>query len=64
MKAISAVNGPRRQTISATLSERKNERPRSPRNMSAIQLRYWTMSGSLRPSSAMKLARSASLSLV
>ena len=53
MTAISAVSGPRRRIMSATLSARKNERPKSPRAMSFIQLRYCTTSGSLSPSSAM-----------
>ena len=51
--AICAVSGPRRRIISATLSERKKDRPSSPRRMSPIQFRYCTGSGSLRPSSAM-----------
>ena len=33
-RAISAVSGPRRRIISATLSERKNDRPKLPRRMS------------------------------
>src|SRR3712207_7719839 len=45
---------PRRRIISATLSERKKERPKSPRSTSPIQRRYCTGSGSLRPSSAMR----------
>ena len=53
IRAISAVSGPRRRIMSATLSERKNERPKSPRRMSFTQARYCTHSGSLRPSSAM-----------
>lgn len=51
--AICAVSGPRRITISPTLSARKKERPSSPLTMSRIQLRYWTISGSARPSSSM-----------
>ncbi len=43
----------RRNTISATLSWRKNEWPRWPRRMSCTQCRYCTGSGSLRPRSAM-----------
>jgi hypothetical protein len=35
--AISAVNGPRRAIMSATLSARKNERPRLPLAMSRSQ---------------------------
>ena len=53
MAAISAVSGPRRRIMSATLSARKNERPKSPRAMSFTQLKYCTSSGSLSPSSAM-----------
>jgi hypothetical protein len=52
-KAICAVSGPRRRIISATLSERKKERPKLPRAISWTQLTYWSHSGSLRPSSAM-----------
>ena len=52
-KAICAVSGPRRRIISATLSERKKERPKSPRAMSLTQFQYCSHSGSLRPSSAM-----------
>ena len=51
--AISAVSGPRRRIMSATLSERKNERPKLPARMSFTQARYCTHSGSLRPSSVM-----------
>ena len=53
MMAISAVSGPRRRIMSATLSARKNERPKLPRAMSFSQARYCTDSGSLSPSSAM-----------
>ena len=53
MAAISAVSGPRRTIMSATLSERKNEWPRLPVRISPIQRKYCTTSGSLRPSSAM-----------
>ena len=51
--AICAVSGPRRNTISPTLSARKNERPSSPLAMSRSHLPYWTISGSARPSSSM-----------
>ena len=51
--AISAVRGPRRSSMSATLSERKNEWPKLPDAMSRIHRRYCTISGSLRPSCAM-----------
>ena len=50
MAAISAVSGPRRAIMSATLSDRKNEWPRLPLRMSLIQRKYCTTSGSLRPS--------------
>ena len=51
--AISAVSGPRRAIISATLSERKNEWPRLPVRMSRTQRRYCMINGSLNPSCAM-----------
>jgi hypothetical protein len=51
--AICAVSGPRRRIISATLSERKKERPKFPRAISCTQLAYWSHSGSLKPRSAM-----------
>ena len=51
--AICAVSGPRRNTISPTLSARKNERPSSPLAMSQSQLPYWMINGSARPSSSM-----------
>ena len=53
ISAISAVSGPRRRIMSATLSERKNDWPNLPENTSRIQFRYCTISGSLRPRSAM-----------
>ena len=53
IRAISAVSGPRRRIMSATLSERKNEWPKLPRMMSLTQRRYCTHRGSLSPSSAM-----------
>ena len=40
ISAISAVKGPRRPIISATLSARKNEWPKLPVTMSRIQCRY------------------------
>ena len=52
-KAIWAVSGPRRRIMSATLSERKKERPKLPRAMSFTQFQYCIHSGSLSPSSAM-----------
>ena len=51
--AISAVSGPRRAIISATLSDRKKDRPKSPARMSFTQLRYCSHRGSLRPSAFM-----------
>ena len=51
--AISAVRGPRRRIMSATLSDRKNEWPKLPVNTSRIQCAYCTSKGSLRPRSAM-----------
>ena len=51
--AISAVSGPRRSIMSATLSERKKERPKLPLGDVSTQRRYCTHSGSLRPSSRM-----------
>ena len=51
--AISAVSGPRRRIMSATFSERKNERPKLPARMAFTQSRYCTHSGSLRPRSFM-----------
>ena len=62
--AISAVSGPRRRIMSATLSERKNERPKLPARMSFTQAKYCTHSGSLRPRSFMKWARCSSVSLL
>ena len=53
IRAISAVSGPRRRIMSATLSERKNEWPKLPWMMSLTQRRYCTHRGSLSPSSDM-----------
>ena len=52
-KAISAVSGPRRRIVSATLSERKNECPNWPRAMSSTQCQYCSGNGSLSPSALM-----------
>ena len=52
ISAISAVRGPRRAIISATLSARKNEWPRLPVAISRTQRKYCTTSGSLNPSCA------------
>ena len=52
-KAISAVNGPRRMIVSATLSERKKEWPNWPRAISTTQCQYCSGSGSLSPSALM-----------
>ena len=51
--AISAVSGPLRAIISATLSARKNDRPKLPLAMSPSHRKYCTISGSLSPSWAM-----------
>ena len=48
-KAICAVSGPRRRIMSATLSERKKERPNSPRRMSPIHRRYCTLQRVAQP---------------
>ena len=52
ISAISAVSGPRRPIISATLSARKKEWPKLPVAISRSQCRYCTGSGSLSPSCA------------
>jgi hypothetical protein len=52
-RAISAVSGPRRKSMSATLSERKKDWPKLPWAIAFTQVRYCTQSGSLRPSSRM-----------
>ena len=52
-RAISAVSGPRRAMVSATLSERKNEWPNWPRTMSSTQCQYCSGNGSFSPSADM-----------
>ncbi len=51
--AISAVIGPRRNSMSATLSERKKEWPKLPSAIDFTQARYCIQSGSLSPRSRM-----------